>query len=50
VALTLQNPDGTGRTVRLDRAAAAVPTLTRVEPGRPALPRGLGQPRAVLPD
>ncbi len=50
VALTLQNSDGTGRTVRLDRAAAAVPTLTRVEPGRPALPRGLGQPRAVLPD
>jgi hypothetical protein len=34
-ALALQNPDGTSRTVRLDRAAAAVPSLAPVGPGRP---------------
>jgi hypothetical protein len=41
-ALALVNPDGTGRTVRLDRVAAAVPALAPLDPGRPTLRRWLG--------
>jgi hypothetical protein len=47
-ALSLQNPDGTGRTVRLDRAAAAVPALAPVEPGGQTFQRGLGRGTAAL--
>jgi hypothetical protein len=42
-ALALQNADGTARTIRLDRAAAAVPSLAPVESGRPNPGKSLGR-------
>ena len=45
-ALALQNADGTRRTIRLDRAAAAVPVAGpgRAGPTRPCRPLGCGRP------